>query len=321
MQNDNSSHSWFKQFLDTLDPDSKKNIEKIWESAPKTDDSRKISISDEEKSDIFSNIMSETGIQPDTDAKSPIETTSDDKASAWKWMAAAAVILIAAMLSYLTIPINYSAPNGEMMVVTLPDNSRVTLNSGTSISYNRLFNYIDRDVSLQGEAFFEVEKDELPFIVHTSNASVKVLGTAFNIRSWSQELDKETSVVLTEGSLAFYPEGRPDESVILKPGQKSILSDTEGTPTTPVAVDEKRALAWTENRFAFESMSLVQIIGELERRFDLDIEVEPKEVLFDTLTIYYNKDVNAEQIIQDICQSKALNFRKINGGYLIESQG
>ncbi len=319
MQSDNSSNNWLNQFLEKLDSEQKKNAQKIWNEAPNTDDSRRISISEKEKEDAFSHIMAETGINPEATSK-PREAETDT-ASSWKWIAAAAVILIAAGISYLTIPIKYSAPYGEMITVTLPDESSVTLNSGTSVSYNRLFNYFDRDISLKGEAYFEVEKGEIPFIVHTSNASVKVLGTSFNIRSWAQELDNETSVVLTEGSLAFYPEGQPDYSVILKPGEKSILNEKSGTPTEPIPVDKKNALAWTDNRFAFESMSFIQIIGEIERRFNLDIRVEPREVLFDTLTIYYNKNVNAEQIIQDICQSKALNFREINGGYVIEDRG
>lgn len=318
MNTENSSNSWLKNFLDNIDPEQKKNVEKIWDEAKNTDESQSISVSEKEKQDVFSNIMSQTGINPDS---TPVKEDENNRDSAfsWKWMAAAAIILIAAGLSYLTIPVNYSAPYGEKLSVKLPDDSQVTLNSGSSISYNRLFSFIDRDISLRGEAFFEVKEDEIPFIVHTSNASIKVLGTAFNIRSWPNEPLVQTSVVLTEGSLAFYPAGQPDNSVILQPGERSTLSAQHGTPRQPVEVDEDKALAWLENRFAFESMPLIQIIREIERRFNLDIQVKPEEVLFDTLTVYYNKQVSAEQIIKDICQSKALNFRKINGGYVIEN--
>ncbi|NGP76757.1 DUF4974 domain-containing protein [Balneolaceae bacterium YR4-1] len=317
MPRDKSENNWLEKILEKLDPEPRKNAEQIWKEAPKTDDSQHVPISDSDKEDIFSNIMAETGINPEAENVHHFESNTE-YASRWKWIAAAAVILIAAGLSYLTIPINHTAPYGEMVTVTLPDDSRVTLNSGTSISYNRLFDIMDRDISLQGEAYFEVENDDIPFIVHTSNTSVKVLGTAFNIRSWAQETDNETSVVLTEGSLSFYPEGQPDKYVILKPGEKSIFKQSSGTPTQPVTVDRERALAWTENRFAFESMTLVQIINEIERRFNLDIQVQQEDVLFDTLTVYYNKNVTAEQIIQDICQTKALSFRKINGGFVIE---
>ena len=316
MNSDNTSGNWLKQFLEKLGPQERKEAEQIWEESKKTDESQDITVSEQEKRDIFSNIASQTGINIDT--QSTDTQPEDIKILTWKWVAAAAVILIAAGISYLTIPVEYSAPYGEMESVILPDNSQITLNSGSTITYNRLYSYLDRDVSLQGEAFFEVKKGELSFVVHTSNASVKVLGTSFNVRSWQDDPQLQTSVTLSEGSLAFYPSGQPEKSVTLNPGETSSIFKESGTPTEPLEVSRDRALAWLDNHFAFEAMPFVQIIREIERRFDLNIRVQPKDVLFDTLTIYYNKKVNAEQIIRDISQSKGLSYRKVNGGYVIE---
>lgn len=78
-------------------------------------------------------------------------------------------------------------------------------------------------------------------------------------------------------------------------------------------------MAWIENRFAFERRPLGEIIREIERRFDITVTVQPRQILLDSLTIYYSNEISAEQIIQDICQSKALNYREANGGYIIES--
>lgn len=316
MNSDNTSDNWLKQFLEKLDPQERREAEQIWEESKRTDESQNITLSEKEKRDVFSNIASQTGIS--IGPESVNSQAYDTKVLKWKWVAAAAIILIAAGISYLTIPVEYSAPYGRMESVVLPDDSQITLNSGSTVTYSRLYNYLDRDVSLQGEAFFEVEKGELPFVVHTSNASVKVLGTSFNVRSWQDEPQPQTSVTLTEGSLSFYPSGQPENSVILKPGETSNILDENGTPTEPVEVSRDRALAWLDNHFAFEAMPFIQIIREIERRFDLNIRVQPKDVLLDTLTIYYNKKVNAEQIIRDISQSKGLSYRKINGGYVIE---
>lgn len=316
MNSDNTSGNWLKQFLEKLDPQDRKEAEQIWEASKKTDESQNITISEKEKRAVFSNIASETGI--DIESQSSDKQTDSNKFLRWKWIAAAAVILITAGISYLTIPVEFTAPYGETTTVTLPDDSQITLNSGSSVTYNRLYRYLDRDVSLQGEAYFKIKEGDLPFIVHTSNASVKVLGTEFNIRAWQDEPQPQTSVTLTEGSLEFYPSGQPEYSVILKPGEMSSILNTNGTPSEPVEVSSKRALAWLDNHFAFEAMPFVQIIREIERRFDLNIRVQPKDILFDTLTIYYNKKVNAEQIIRDISQSKGLSYRKINGGYVIE---
>ena len=315
MNSNNTSNNRLKEFLDKLDPEQRENVKKIWEEAENTDLSKNISVSEKEKNHVFSNIAAQTGI--DAELNNDDSQPKNIKSLDWRWLAAAAIIIIAAGLSYLTIPVQYSAPYGEMNTVTLPDKSQVKLNSGSTISYNRLFNLMGREISLQGEAYFEVEKGELPFIVHTSNAAIKVLGTSFNIRSWQDNPVPETSVYLTEGSLAFYPTGQSDKSVILEPGQKSSLLDTNGTPEEPVEVSKDKNLAWINNQFAFEGMPFIQIIREIERRFDINIKIEPKEILFDTLTIYYNQKVDAEQIINDICQSKALNYRQVNGGYVI----
>lgn len=316
MSSNNTSNNWFKEFLDKFEQEEQEDIEKIWKEAGKVDESRNISVSEEEKDDVFANVISRTGI--DTGTQDTDIQPEKVRTLKWRWIAAAAVFIIAAGLSFLTIPVQKSASYGEISTVTLPDESKVTLNSGTSITYNRLFNFTDREVSLKGEAYFEVKEGDQPFLVHTSNATVKVLGTSFNIRSWQDIQIPETSVILTEGSLAFYPTGKPDKSITLEPSQKSTLQNIDGTPKEPVEVSKEKTLAWMNNQFAFEEMPLIKIIREIERRFDLKIRIEPKEILFDTLTIYYNQKVKAEQIINDICQSKALSYRKINGGYLIE---
>ncbi len=320
MNSKNSFNNWLNKFLDELDQEKQENVEKIWTEAKRTDESQKVSVSEEEKDKVFATIASQTGIDTDTKDKDDEPKPTKIRTLNWRWIAAAATIVIAAGLSYLAIPVQYSASYGEMATVTLPDQSTVTLNSGSSITYNRLFNLIDREVSLEGEAYFEVENRNLPFIVHTSNATVKVLGTSFNIRSWKDSPVPETSVLLTEGSLAFYPTEKPDKSVILEPSQKSSLKNIDGIPEQPFDVSKDKTLAWMNNQFAFENVPLIQIIREIERRFDLNIQVEPKEVLFDTLTIYYNNKVDADQIVQDICQSKALKYRKINGGFIIENK-
>lgn len=316
MNSKNDSYNRLKEFLDKLDPEQQEHVEKIWEEAGETDQSKNISVTEKEKNDVFANITSRTGIG--AESKDVNSQPQNIRTLDWKWIAAAAIIIIAAGLSFLTIPVQYSASYGEMATVTLPDESQIMLNSGSTISYNRLFNFMDREVSLEGEAYFEVEKGEIPFVVHTSNAAVKVLGTSFNIRSWQNNSVPETSVYLTEGALAFYPAGKPDKSVTLESGQKSSFQSNEGMPKEPIELSKEKGLAWMNNHFAFEEMPMIQIIREIERRFNLNIRVEPKEILLDTLTIYYNQEVNAEKIINDICQTKALSYRKVNGGYVIE---
>lgn len=313
MKDRNSFKNRFKDWLNQLTPSQLEDAEMLWEQAEKTDDSRRVSVSDQEKEQVFAEISAQTEIGKEKPAKNIDRST-------WKWVAAAAVIILAAGLGYLTIPVTVYAPYGKTASVTLRDGTEITLNSGTTVTYSRLYGYLERVITLEGEAYFDVQKGNQPFSVHTSNATVTVLGTAFNLRSWPEDTGQETTVTLEEGSLAFYALGNAENSVLLKPGEQSTLHADLDKPTSPHQVETNRSLAWMDSRFAFEEQTLTQIIKEIERRFNLSISIQPESIRNDTLTIYYSKEVGAEQIIQDICQSKALNFRKVNGGYVIESR-
>lgn len=306
----------FKTWLSKLDPSRREDAEMLWERAGEADESRNLSLSDEEKREAFSKIASQTGLQFTDDEQQG--KPEENKIAPWKWYAAAAAVILAAGLSYLTIPVQLSVPYGETASLTLPDSSQLTLNSGSTITYSRLYGYLDREVSLEGEAFFDVRKGEYAFMVHTSTATVKVLGTRFNLRSWQSDPGAETVVTLQEGSLALYAPGHPEKSVVLEPGESSKIRANIERPTNPTKVNTERSLAWLDNRFAFERRTVGEIIREIERRFDISVSVQPKSILTDTLTIYYNKGISAEQIIRDISQSKGLNFREVNGGYIIE---
>ena len=117
------------------------------------------------------------------------------------WMAIAATLLIGATVGVLALsmsPVVKTAAPGQRLAVTLPDGSRIELNNGTTVRYARRFGK-QRIVHLEGEAFFDVVEAERPFIVHTFNARVAVLGTQFNVRAWSQSMDPGTTVTLESG--------------------------------------------------------------------------------------------------------------------------
>lgn len=318
-----------KQWLENLTADEQNTVRTLWEKADDADEAADITVTEEEKKRSLAHIKSELGLtagddadtRPDTTGREPELPAASNTASKWPWMAAAAAVLIAAGIgiAYLLIPATYTAPYGTRQTVRLPDASRITLNSGSSISYNRLYGYTNRRTELNGEAFFEVESDaDLPFEVATYNASVTVLGTKFNLRSWASEPESETEVTLTEGKLSFRAGANPGSAVILNPGERSTVRDRRATPTDPDRASVSNTLSWMENRFAFEDRPLRQIVRELERRYDLSIRVQRPQALSDSLTIYYSRSVEAEEIIRDICLSMGLQYRALNDGYVIE---
>ena len=117
---------------------------------------------------------------------------------------------------------------GSKSKIQLPDGSLVWLNADSRIIYKENFQGPFREVQLTGEAFFEVVKDkEHPFIIHTQSIDLKVLGTAFNVRSYTNEKKTETSLI--RGSIEVTLHDNPDKKIVLKPNEKLIVQNNRFT--------------------------------------------------------------------------------------------
>jgi len=117
-------------------------------------------------------------------------------------MAACFTILMAAGAAFWMSPIEHSAPNGEIVQITLPDGSELELKSGSNLSYKRFALRSQREVELEGNAFFKVAKDaSKPFIVKSFNAHVEVTGTQFDVKASYLDQEKGTKVFVHEGSV------------------------------------------------------------------------------------------------------------------------
>jgi transmembrane sensor len=153
--------------------------------------------------------------------------------------------------------------NGEQSKLILPDNSKVFLNAGSSIRYPASFsNLTERQVELSGEAYFEISKDVAhPFIVKTKNQDVKVLGTHFNINSYSNE--DATKTTLLEGSVLI------DSKYQLKPGQVAIKNNGK---LAVMPADTDLELAWKNNDFYFRETPMEYVMKQIERWYDIKVE-------------------------------------------------
>lgn len=164
-----------------------------------------------------------------------------------------------------------SVPYGKKFQLTLSDGSHVFLNSGSKVRYPvKFISGMDRNVFLDGEAFFEVAKDSAhPFTVVTEDMNTVVLGTKFNVSSY--ENDNQTFTVLVEGSVGVYEaekEGSSNDLVKIVPGQRAIYEDEQ------VLVDEvdvDKYIAWTRGKLHFVNDRFDIITKELERHFDVEI--------------------------------------------------
>lgn len=229
----------------------------------------------------------------------------------------AAVALIVLGFGFLFVPKTITVPNAETAIVQLPDGSTVEMNSGSTMQYNRLYAFTNRSVTLNGEAYFSVEKSEEPFIVEANGSTVEVTGTEFNIRSWANDPTSETAVTVTEGQVEFYPENQKMNRISLKAGQTSRFNPEMSSPAQPSNASSEEALAWREKRLVFQEAPLITILHDLERSFDVNIELDVENMEYETLTAYYNRPANVETILEDICTVKGLRYTKTTNGYRI----
>lgn len=164
-----------------------------------------------------------------------------------------------------------STPRGGTFQITLSDGSRVWLNAATSLKFPVNFIGTERRVELTGEAYFEIAKNKSkPFIVDVAGKQdVRVLGTHFNINSYSDE--RSINTTLLEGSIAIKVNGQTDDK-LLTPGQQFSLFPS-GKTTIWEAVNLEETVAWKEGKFDFgESMDLEQVMRQVGRWYDVDID-------------------------------------------------
>jgi ferric-dicitrate binding protein FerR (iron transport regulator) len=185
--------------------------------------------------------------------------------------------------------------NGSRTHLTLPDGTRVWLNAGSHLTYDKNYGSARREINLAGEAFFEVAKDpRQPFIIHTSRMDVRVLGTSFNVKSYAA--DKTTEATLVRGSIAVSIKNRPDETIILKPNQKLIVTSDltpllRHQPGQSRTTSDSTALisirppsyeqntgamietSWVNNKFIFKDEDFGALSKDLERWYGVSIRL------------------------------------------------
>lgn len=235
------------------------------------------------------------------------------------WQIAAAVLLPVLILttSYLymdrtsiqnSITGEYQviAEKGEQASVVLPDGTKVHLNSESKLTYPASFSLNHRMVNLTGEAYFEVTHDESsPFIVSTSEAKVKVLGTTFNLYAYPGNALFETSLI--EGRVEVIPTKMPENAVILTPGQKASYNTYTGKINVS-DTDLRVETAWTRGDLIFHSQSFAHIHSQLEFFYGVKIQVNGDYPISLFTGSFHEDDIN--QVLRNLQQHYQFTFSK-----------
>ncbi|WP_319501471.1 FecR domain-containing protein [uncultured Draconibacterium sp.] len=171
-----------------------------------------------------------------------------------------------------------STPLASKTYFVLPDGSEVWLNSGSTLSYPKQFSRKRRMVKLSGEAYFDVQKSKTPFEVVTENVQVNVLGTAFDVMSYS---NTNPEVTLERGKVQLITNS--GEQQILAPGQQAVI-DAENSSIQVQNVDTEIYSSWIDNKLIFRNESLKDVIERLERWYNIEIELDGQFVSDKKLT-------------------------------------
>lgn len=213
-----------------------------------------------------------------------------------------------------------STKRGSKSKVQLPDGTQVWLNADSRITYNENFQGSLREVQLSGEAYFDVVRDEeRPFVIHTNVIDIKVLGTAFNVRSYADEKNTETSLV--RGSVEVTLRNHPEKKFTLKPNDKLIINNEQAGPITTVKKDIERTTSkqivltwgkinypskadtvateamWTRNKLAFDKESLEEIALKIERWYDVKVVIADEEMRKTEFSIII-EDESLQQVME-----------------------
>lgn len=225
-----------------------------------------------------------------------------------QWMAIAAAILILVvggiyLFNSSDKTENYNTlivPPGQRINLILSDNSNIWLNANTVFKYPTKFSKQNRTVHLDGEAYFEVSKNEKkPFIVKTQKGDIHVTGTSFNVEAYSKFNNFETS--LFEGGVDIYNENIKLAS--LKPNEKASLDNNKLFLSTITNTDQ---YLWKEGLIAFNNEKLEDIIINLEKYFDVEIKIETTNIPTLTYTGKFRQSDGVDYALRVL--QKSINF-------------
>ncbi len=209
------------------------------------------------------------------------------------------------------------AENGETKHIVLPDNSEVWLNVGSSIQYTSKFGNEKRSVTLDGEAWFSVQKDKAkPFIVSTNHLSVTVLGTEFNVKAYSNE--SKTIATLATGKIEV--QTNANQIRVLEPNDQLVF-DNQTANISVTTVSPNDASSWKTGQLIFTDATFGEIVQTLERRFDVTIQADRSiEKSGELYTIKFLKNDSIEQILNVLKDvSGGFSYRKSKNQIEIKS--
>jgi transmembrane sensor len=232
-----------------------------------------------------------------------------------KWLRVAAmfvlpVITAVAMNFYRspdkTIPgqLVVAVERGQKANITLPDGSKVWLNSQSRLTYSTNFNVKQRELQLDGEAYFEVAHNpDKPFIVRSNDISVRALGTAFGVKAYNEDL--LISSILMKGKVLVTT---PDGETILKPNERIMYDKTTHKKLQSTVTNATDFTGWIHNELRFEDESLADIAKTVQRIYNVDVVFASERLKYQRYTGTINNN-SLENVLNIISLTSPVSFQ------------
>lgn len=271
----------------------------------------------------------------------------------WKKLAIAASVLLVCLLGFyfnridkppvsnlnLVSAKEFRVPKGSTRKVVLPDGTKVTINAGSSLKFQKDFGQKTRTVYLDGEAYFDISSNSIPFIVNTHNYTIRDIGTIFNVKAYAYDLSFETTVVegevQVEGKLAIDSDKSQvisvkqqqvlklnyapvANSVVQSPKDFSEIVEVKVQKINPAQVEVYTG--WTENLLVFEGITFQEIIKIMERRYDVDIIMDDLKLRNYVYTGSFKNINNVEKALKIMKETTDIDYEKNGRTITIKKQ-
>lgn len=261
-------------------------------------------VEDENADPVFERIKAQINV-----AEQAVLTVKKNRSyGIWLKIAAVLAIALAAVLVYNRATIfstqpallNVQTKAAEVKTIVLADGSTVKINSGSSLKYPKQFKADTREVYLSGEAFFEVHKDAAhPFIVHTADIAVKVLGTEFDVKAYANDTFTETTLI--RGKVAVSLKNNNDQTFALKPNDKFTLSNGKGivsqlTLFNGAGTDKIIETAWLNHELIFKNNRFDEVAKLFERRYGVKVNFKENDLKAVEFTAHFGKESLTEAL-------------------------
>lgn len=189
-----------------------------------------------------------------------------------------------------------SVPPKKDYKLVLSEGTEVWLNATSSLRFPFSFNSSKREVYLEGEAYFNVtRKNGQPFIVHTPQIDIEVLGTSFNVNTFR---DGMTTTALVTGAVRVQAGAGQHNSLVLKPGFEAVFKPDSGFAVQ--AFNEKQALGWMRGDYLFHDTPLQEIARVITRWYDIPVVFDHAAVAAERFTGILQKDKSVEELLQGL---------------------